>query len=103
MRGEILNSNPYASPTPAPLAEATAVDYASGRSIDPLQLYVDWLLRRGILFSIMWLAGFGSIYSVYLSMKAHKIIRESQGKIRGRGRVLWCYVVGGIGCLLLGT
>jgi hypothetical protein len=62
-----------------------------------LQLQVDRLLQRGIFYSIFSLAGFGSLYSILLAKRAHRIIKESNGEIHGMGKVWWCYILGGLG------
>ncbi len=93
-----MTQNPYASP-----ASASAVESDLERQIQRRQARVDHLLTRGMIFSIVWLLGFGSIYSVYLGVKAHRIIRNSKGAIQGLWRVWWCYLVGGVGILFFVT
>lgn len=65
-----------------------------------MQDKVDSLLRRGIIFSIVWLAGIGSLYSLICAVRAKKLIDGSGGKLAGIGRVWWCFVVGGLGVLI---
>ncbi|WP_425615268.1 hypothetical protein NA78x_005183 [Anatilimnocola sp. NA78] len=93
--------NPYASPT----AEAqVATREISAEELDWLesqQRYVNRLLNRGVIFSIIWVMGAGSFYSVYLAAKAHRLIRESNGEVRGMKRVWWCYAWGGLGIVLV--
>ena len=60
------------------------------------------MLRRGIIFSIFWLMGVGSLIAVIQAIKARKIIRRSNGEIRGSGKVMWCFIVGGAGLLFWG-
>ena len=67
-----------------------------------LQHQVDGMLRRGIFFSIFWLMGIGSLISVIQAVKARKIIQQSDGEIRGSGKVMWCFIVGGAGLLFCG-
>ena len=67
-----------------------------------LQHQVDAMLRRGIIFSIFWLMGVGSLIAIIQAMKARRIIRESNGKIRGSGKVVWCFIVGGAGLVFWG-
>jgi len=64
-----------------------------------LQHQVDRMLRRGIFFSIFWLMGVGSFIAIIQAVKARKIIRQSNGEIRGSGKVMWCFIVGGTGLL----
>lgn len=58
------------------------------------------LLSKGFNYSIFWLAGFGSLISIVSAFKANKIIEESNGQIKGKFWVWWCYIVGGIGILI---
>ena len=67
-----------------------------------LQSEVDAMLRRGVIFSIVWLMGVGSLIAVIQAIKARKIIQQSNGEIRGSGKVVWCLVVGGLGLLFWG-
>jgi hypothetical protein len=67
-----------------------------------LQRQVDGMLRRGVIFSIFWLMGVGSLIAVIQAVKARKIIRQSDGEIRGSGKVMWCFIVGGAGLLFWG-
>jgi hypothetical protein len=62
----------------------------------PIQQQIDALLKKGIVFSIVWLAGIGSLISVLLGVKAKRLIAESDGAT-GMGRVWWCLIVGGMG------
>jgi len=63
------------------------------------QLNVNRMLNRGVLFSIIWLAGIGSLIAVVQALKARKLIRESGGKLTGNGKVWWCLILGGLGLL----
>jgi len=67
-----------------------------------LQHQVDAMLRRGIIFSIFWLMGVGSLIAIIQAMKARRIIRQSDGEIRGSGKVVWCFIVGGAGLVFWG-
>jgi len=64
------------------------------------QSRVDSLLKRGIVFSIVWLGGIGSLIAVVSGIKARKLINQSDGKLSGMGRVWWCLILGGIGILI---
>lgn len=65
------------------------------------QQQVDALLQRGIIFSIIWLAGIGSTYAVICAVRAIRIKRRSKYRLRGTLRILWCLIVGGGGALFL--
>jgi len=61
------------------------------------QRSVNSLLGRGVLFSIVWLGGIGSIYSLILARRAKRMIELSEGHLKGMGRVCWCYILGWAG------
>ena len=63
----------------------------------PSQQTVDSMLRRGIVFSIVWLEGVGSFIAVVQAIRARKMILESAGQITGMEKVWWCLIVGGLG------
>jgi hypothetical protein len=67
-----------------------------------LQDHVDSILRKGILFSILWLMGVGSVISIFHALKALRIIKQSNGAITGMGKVWWCLIVGGWGVMFWG-
>jgi hypothetical protein len=90
--------NPYESPT-AVITDVDADDEQA--ETEELQRYVNGLLNRAVIFSIIWVGGIGSFYSLFLAFKARRIIRESGGKITGHNRLLWCYLWGGAGALLV--
>ena len=60
---------------------------------------VNILLKWGIVFSILWLAGIGSLIAFVSAMKAKKMINDSNDELNGAGRVWWCLIVGGFGIL----
>ncbi len=65
--------------------------------IDQIQREINAVLKRGIVFSIVWLAGFGSLIAIMSGLKAKRLIAESKGAAFGIGRVRWCLIVGSIG------
>lgn len=65
-----------------------------------LQRKVDSMLKWGIVFSILWLAGIGSLCSFILAIKARNLIIQTNGEVRGMGKVWWCLIAGGIGMLI---
>jgi len=67
-----------------------------------LQDQVNTLLRRGVVFSIVWLMGVGSAISLFKAAKAMRIINQSNGEIVGMGKVWWCFIVGGLGVMFWG-
>jgi len=56
-------------------------------------------LKWGIVFSLLWLAGIGSIVALLLGWKAIIAIKASNGTLVGAGRGWWCLIVGGLGLL----
>ncbi|MBB3706145.1 hypothetical protein [Aminobacter aminovorans] len=46
------------------------------------QARLDSMLTRGIVFSIVWLAGFGSCYALYQGIRARRMLGENR---RSRG------------------
>ena len=61
------------------------------------QIQIDKILKWGIVFSIIWLAGLGSLFAILLGLKARKAINASNGTLIGIGRVRWCLIVGVLG------
>jgi len=60
---------------------------------------IDSMLKWGIVFSIIWLAGIGSLISFIIGYKARKAIKGSNHELVGSGRAAWCLIVGGLGIL----
>lgn len=63
----------------------------------PGQRDVNRYLKRGVVYSILWLFGFGSLYSLHCALAARRIIIASGGRLTGTRRVWWCFLVGGFG------
>ncbi|MEP6574255.1 MAG: hypothetical protein ABJD11_16255 [Gemmatimonadota bacterium] len=57
-------------------------------------------LKRGLLFSILWLMGIGSAIAVYNGLKARRIVNASDGRRHGGFTMWWCLVVGALGILI---
>ena len=57
-------------------------------------------VKRGLLLSILWLSGIGSVITVYNGLKARRIVRASDGRLRGGFTMWWCLVVGALGILI---
>jgi hypothetical protein len=64
------------------------------------QASVNAMLRSGVVFSIIWLAGLGSLFAFIQGLRALRMIRAADGALRGTGRAWWCLVVGGTGMLI---
>lgn len=58
------------------LRKLRITDTPSETKPDDLQIEVNSLLWRGIAFSIIWLAGIGSLISISLAVKARRLIKE---------------------------
>jgi membrane protein YqaA with SNARE-associated domain len=67
---------------------------------DEVQQRVNYILRYGIILSIFWLAGIGSLISIILGLKAMNIIKHSNMSVSGLGRARWCIIVGSLGVIL---
>lgn len=65
-----------------------------------MQYEVDSLLRRGVVFSIVWLMGIGSLYAILCAWRARQLIVTSNGELQGTRRMWWCFIVGGLGVSL---
>ena len=63
---------------------------------------LDSMLRKGVVLSIVWLMGIGSLVSVIQAVRAKRIIDESRGTLVGTGKVWWCFIVGGMGLVFWG-
>jgi len=61
------------------------------------QEQLDGMLVRGVVFSILWLMGFGSLYAFLCGLRARRMIRSSGGALVGSGKTWWCLIAGGIG------
>ncbi len=66
----------------------------------PDQEQLDRILSRGVLFSIVWILGFGSLYAFLCGLRARRMIQASGGALTGRGRAWWCLIVGALGMLV---
>jgi hypothetical protein len=58
-------------------------------------------LWYGVVFSLIWLFGLGSLYSFIQGIRALRTIRESDYPLQGTLRAWWCVVVGGLGTIFL--
>jgi hypothetical protein len=76
---------------------------ASENGLAELQARTDAILRRGIIFSILWLMGVGSAIAIYSGFKAKRLIASSSGRVTGAFKVWWCFIVGGLGIIIWGT
>ena len=66
-----------------------------------LQIKVSKLLSRGFIFSIVWLAGIGSLIAFVSGIRGLRIIKKSKGEIVGLKMAWWCIIVGAFGMIFL--
>jgi hypothetical protein len=59
------------------------------------QRQIDAVLRRRTIFSIVWLAGIGSVIAIFCGLRAKRLIAQFGAEASGTGRVWWCLIVGG--------
>jgi hypothetical protein len=71
-------------------------------SLSVEQARLNSMLTRGIVYSIVWLAGFGSSYALYQGLRARRMIKLNPG-LQGNGRAWWCIIAGGLGVAVLCT
>ncbi len=64
------------------------------------QRQVSGWLTSGIIYSVVWLAGIGSLIAVVKGIRARKAILSSNGALVGSIRAWWCILVGGAGVLI---
>jgi hypothetical protein len=88
----VAELNPYLAPADEPKTLNRPIRHESAE-----QAEVNSLLRRGVVFSIIWLMGFGSVYALFLAWRAHRIMRTSDQKLRGNGKLVWCIAFGLLG------
>ena len=62
-----------------------------------MQEKVRSLVKWGVVFSILWLAGIGSLVAIVCGARARRFIKQSEGQIRGIGGAWWCLIVGSLG------
>lgn len=60
------------------------------------QTRLNRMLTRGVVYSIVWLAGLGSCFALYQGILARQMIKENP-RLQGEGRAWWCIIVGGVG------
>jgi len=65
------------------------------------QTFINKQTRYGIIFSLIWLAGFGSTYAFFCGVRSLKRIKGSEHRLYGKLRAWWCVIVGGLGMLFL--
>ena len=71
------------------------------KSLFEQQQEVSRRLHYGIIFSLIWLAGLGSLYSFIQGVIALRAIIRSDYHLHGVLRAWWCIIVGGLGALFL--
>ena len=75
---------------------------AENGSLTAEQGRLNRMLTRGVVYSVVWLAGFGSLYALYQGLMARRMIRLNP-LLQGNGRAWWCIIAGGLGVTVLCT
>jgi hypothetical protein len=65
------------------------------------QIRLSKSLTTGFAFSLVWLAGIGSLISLIVGIRALMKISRSGQKLSGSWLAWWCVIVGGIGAIAL--
>lgn len=65
-----------------------------------LQMRVSKILSVGFAFSLVWLAGIGSLIALLLGVKALRLINSSNREIAGSKMAWWCIIVGAVGTIV---
>ena len=74
---------------------------AGQQNILTLQVSVSKILSIGFVFSLVWVAGLGSLTAFILGLYARRLIKRSNGKVSGIWMAWWCIVVGAIGMVTM--
>lgn len=64
------------------------------------QMEVNRLIKRGIVFGLVWFMGIGSAIALISGIQANKIINKSEFNLEGKKRANLCLVLGIIGILI---
>ena len=75
------------------------VDPERAEFLRPWQEQVDQLLKWGVLFSILWLMGIGSLIALRNGLRARSLIMKHDGDLNGIAKAKWCIVAGLFGML----
>ncbi len=79
--------------------EPTLVSDISSMTEDELQAEVNTLAKWGIIFGFGWLLGLGSLVAILFGFRASRIVWGSKGRIRGKGKAIFCVILGVVGLL----
>jgi hypothetical protein len=70
-------------------------------ALGPTQRQVNYVVKRGLFFSIFWLFGIGSVIAILKGLEARRMIASSGGRLRRAGGAWWCIIVGSLGIFVL--
>ena len=73
---------------------------AESASLTAEQARLNKMLTRGVVFSVIWLAGFGSCYALCQGLLARRMLRLNP-MLQGNGLAWWCIIAGGLGAAIL--
>ncbi len=60
-------------------------------------------LRIGIIFSLIWLGGIGSLVGLINGIKAYKIVEQTHGQFGGKVGAWFCILLGTGGIVIWGV
>lgn len=66
-----------------------------------MQIEVNRLLNRGIVFGFIWIMGIGSVIAIISGFQANKIIAESGYILEGKSKAMRCIILGIAGLLIV--
>ena len=64
------------------------------------QIALSKSLAMGFVFSLLPVAGLGSLAAIVIGLRARKKIAASRGRLVGMGMVTWCILAGAFGLLM---
>jgi hypothetical protein len=67
---------------------------------EPSQREINRLLRSGVMWSILWLMGVGSLIALLRGLEARRLLLTATRPMQGVGGAWWCIISGTIGLIV---